>query len=158
MSLFGMFEQRSAEKRAATLTNDGLLRFFSGPANASGKEVTATSSLTMPAVWRAVNIIANVSASIPLHTFANGSKTPQTSRLLDNPHPDLTAYEFWRLSYVHRCLYGNFYAQKIRDRVGRVVELWPISPDKVQVGRVAPSEANPSGKIFKINVSSGKSE
>ncbi|MFG3154234.1 phage portal protein [Streptomyces sp. NPDC048219] len=152
MSLFGLFERRSLENPAVPLTSSSLVELLGGAAAGdAGVAVTETTALHMPAVWRAVAVIANVSAALPLHTYATGTKDRVTVKLLEDPHPELTRFELWRLVYVHRLLWGNAYLQKIRNRAGtEVVQLWPIRPDRVKVDREPPTAENPGGKVFWI--------
>jgi HK97 family phage portal protein len=154
--LFGLFERRaSVENPAVPLTAPSLTTLLAGPPSESGVAVTETTALHMPAVWRAVSVIANVSASLPLHTYRLGTKDRVTVKLLDDPHPDLTKFELWRLLYVHRLLWGNAYAQKIRNNAGAIVQLWPVRPDRVKVEREKPSVGNPGGKVFWIKDDEG---
>ncbi|MFD5875699.1 phage portal protein [Streptomyces sp. NPDC060322] len=156
MSLFGMFERRSVENPATPLTASSLSALLGGGAPVeAGVQVTETSALTMPAVWRAVSVVANVSASLPLHTYTVGTKDRATVALLDDPHPELTRFELWRLVYVHRLLWGNAYVQKIFNGAGAVVQLWPIRPDRVKVDKEPPSTENPSGKVFWVQTEDG---
>ncbi|MFF9129127.1 phage portal protein [Streptomyces sp. NPDC014806] len=149
MSLFGLFERRSPlENPAVPLTDASLLDWMGGPHVEAGVQVSERSALHMPAVWRSVAVIAGVSSALPLHTFKTGTRDRTTSALLDDPHPELTPLELWRLAYVHRVLWGNAYVQKLRAPSGQIKELWPVTPDRVQVDRERPSEANPSGKYF----------
>ncbi|MEV8354629.1 phage portal protein [Streptomyces niveus] len=149
MSLFGLFEGRaSLENPAVPLTDASLAELLGGAPLDSGVTVTETSALHMPAVWRAVSVVANVSASLPLHTYTAGTKDRTSVDLLEDPHPELTRFELWRLVYVHRLLWGNAYVQKIRNGAGVVTQLWPIRPDRVKVDREKPSADNPSGKVF----------
>lgn len=151
MGLFGMFERRaSVESPQTPLTSTSLLEVLGGAPVEAGVPVTERTSLHMPAVWRAVSVIASVSASLPLHTYRNNSRERVTSALLDNPHPELTAYELWRLCYVHRLLWGNAYLQKLRNGAGQVKELWPITPDRVQVDRIG------TEKVFRVTDDEGK--
>ncbi len=148
-NLFGLFERRSLESPAVPLTSSGLLEFLGGGGMTdAGVPVTERSSLHMPAVWRAVNVIAGVSSALPLHTYSASTRERTTSPLLANPHPELTSLELWRLAYAHRALWGNSYQQKIRNGAGQVVELWPIGPDRVQVEREKPTPEDPGGKVF----------
>ncbi|MCP2168126.1 phage portal protein [Goodfellowiella coeruleoviolacea] len=157
MSLFGLFERRSnLENPAVPLTSPSLLEWMGGQPGDAGVVVTEVSALSMPAVWRSVSVIACVSASVPLHTYRDGTKTKTTSRLLRDPHPELTRYELWRLSYVHRLMWGNAYLQKVRNGAGQVVELWPIRPDRVRVGQAQPTADVPSGKVFEVTDDSGQ--
>ncbi|MFJ1964892.1 phage portal protein [Streptomyces massasporeus] len=150
MSLFGLFDRRSVENPAVPLTATSLLSLLGGAAGESGVAVTETNAMRMPAVWRAVSVIANVSAALPLHTYATGTKDRTTVPLLEDPHPELTRFELWRLVYVHRLLWGNAYLQKVRNGAGDVVQLWPIRPDRVKVDREKPTPENPGAKVFWI--------
>lgn len=157
MSLFGLFERRSAlDNPAVPLTSASLLDVLGGHPTDSGVQVNEQTAMRMAAVWRCVSLISNVSASLPLHVYKQGTLEQTTSTLLDNPHPEMTCYELWRVTYVHRCLWGNAYLYKVRDSVGRVQELRPLHPQQVQVGRVNSSELNPSGKIFKVTDQNGE--
>jgi HK97 family phage portal protein len=156
VSLFGLFERRaSVESPSVPLTASSLTTLLAGPPSESGVAVTETTALHMPAVWRAVSVIANVSAALPLHTYRLGTKDRVTVKLLDDPHPELTKFELWRLLYVHRLLWGNAYAQKIRNNAGAIVQLWPVRPDRVRVDREKPSEGNPGGKVFWVRDDEG---
>lgn len=155
MSLFGLFERRGVQNPAVPLTSSSLLEYLGGVPQDSGIAVSETSSLHMPAVWRAVSVISCVSAALPLHSYKAGTKERTVSRLLANPHPELTPYELWRLSYVHRVLWGNSYLQKVRNGAGQVLELWPVRPDRVQVDRVKPSDGLPGGKLFQVTDDQG---
>lgn len=53
--------------------------------------------------------------------------------ILNRPNPYIDSYEFWRTVILHRSLAGNAYALKVRSRSGRVVELWPMRPDRVTI-------------------------
>lgn len=160
MSLFGLFdggERRDNIQNPATpLTSASLLDLLGGQIVEAGVSVTPTGSLEMSAVYRAVTLISSVAAAMPMVVYAKGTKDKQQSTLLDDPHPDLTPYEFWRLSYAHRCLWGNFYAQKLRDGLGQIKYLYPLKPHSVKVGKAKPIAANPSGKVFEITLESGE--
>jgi HK97 family phage portal protein len=120
--------------------------------------VTEKAALGMPAVWRAVNLIAGSSSSLPLHAYkqpipAGGDEsvrvrldTGQAADLLATPHPDLTSFELWELVYGHMLLWGNAYLQKLRDQTGVVRELWPIHPSRVRPGR-----AKDLTKVYEID-------
>ncbi|MCW5252221.1 phage portal protein [Streptomyces sp. SHP 1-2] len=150
MSLFGLFERRapSLENPAVPLTDAALAEVFGGFRSDAGVPVSEKTSLRTPTVWRAVAVIAGVSAALPLHLYQRGSRDRVESPLLDDPHPELTPLELWRLVNVHRVLWGNGYVQKLRNQVGQVKELWPLTPDRVDVKRDKPSAVNPTGKWF----------
>lgn len=155
--LFGLFEGRAnLQNPAVPLTSASLLDWFGGSQGDAGVAVNEHSSMKMSAVFRCVSLISSVSASLPLHVFVKGTKDRAVSALLEDPHPELTPIELWRLTYVHRCLWGNAYLQKVRNNANEVVELWPIRPDRVRVGRARPTAANRSGKMFEIEDDQGK--
>lgn len=133
------------------LTSAALLDLLGGTVVEAGVSVTPESSLGMSAVYRATTLVSSVAAAMPMVPYERGTKKPIESTLLLDPHPDMTPYELWRLSYVHRCLWGNSYMQKIRTRGGDIKWLLPIHPSMVQVGKAKPSSANPSGKVFEVN-------
>lgn len=151
MSLFGLFEKRdSVENPARPLTDASLLDLLGGVPTDSGVSVTETSALHMPSVWRCVALIAGVSAALPLHTYVDDTRDRTKNALLKDPHPELTPLELWRLVNVARVLWGNGYVQKVRDRAGNIRQLWPITPGRVKVARVRPSEDLPGGKLFDV--------
>lgn len=154
MSLFGL-RRRSVEDPLRPLTDVSLLEVLGGAPGAAGVTVTPVSALKFPAVLRCTTLISAVSSSLPLKTYRRASRDEVPALLLDNPHPEMTPLELWRLSYVHRCMWGNFYAQKVRDRAGRLTWLYPISPDRVKVGKVRPSPLNPGGKLFEVTDDDG---
>ncbi|MFH9761321.1 phage portal protein [Streptomyces anulatus] len=157
MSLFGLFESRaSVENPATPLTESSLSELLGGgvPVEA-GVQVTEVSALSFPAVYRAISVVANNAAALPLHTYKDGTKDRTTNDLLAEPHPELTRFELWRLAYVHRLAWGNAYVQKVYNRAGRIVQLWPVRPERVQVDREPPSAANPGGKVFWVQDDKG---
>lgn len=147
MSILGAFvaPRASIENPAVPLTSGALLDFLGIKPNAAGVTVTEKTSLGMPAVWSAVNLIAGTCASLPLHGYHKGDVTRKkltsgnAANLLEFPHPDLVPYDFWELVHAHRLLWGNAYILKLRNALGVIVELWPIHPSRVKVGRVGPN-------------------
>lgn len=145
-------ESRSIENPNVPLTPAEIDGLFSRPNVDSGVHVTEKSSLQVSTVWRCVNILANTAASLPLSAYRDGSFDAIANPLLENPHPELTAFEFWRLTYVHRLLWGNHYSEKVRDGAGRIVWLSPLDPARVKVGR-----ASDGSKVFEVSRNGGAS-
>lgn len=148
--------RRSIENPAVPLTSAALSDLLSGgQQTASGISVTTESALGMPAVWRAVNLISSVSASLPLKTYRKSTKDRAVVRLLDNPHPDKTQFELWEYAYTSVGLWGNSYQRKVRNESGIVSWLDPVPPSSVKVGRVKADEYTPDGKIFEVTLEDG---
>lgn len=157
MGLFGTSKRATLENPMVPLTSAGLLSMLVGPPNDSGINVEGTNSMKMAAFYRGASLLANLGGALPIKVYKGDSKELVTSPLLNNPHPDLTRLEFWRLSYMHRILHGNSYAQKIfTEGSGRVAYLEPIDPTRVKPGRATPTKANPSGKVFRITDEKGQ--
>jgi HK97 family phage portal protein len=158
MSLFGLFESRaSIENPAVPLTNASLLAMLGGMPTDSGMQVTEVSSMRMSAVFRGVSLISGLCGSLPILVVRKGTKEPASHPLIDEPHPEMTPVEFWGLSGAHRALWGNFYAQKVYKRGGKIDHLVPLLPNRVTPGRAKPIPANPSGKVFKVVDDDGQS-
>ena len=166
MTLLGrMFERRGLNDPVVPLSSAALVDWLSGTVNDSGMRVTEKTALSMPAVWRAVSIIASTCAGLPLEGYEPGSREPsQGISILEEPNGDFndggifTAMEFWELEYVHQLCWGNAYARKNRDGSGAVVSVDPIPPWAVKVGRVKKSDRYPWGKVFEVQLEGGGTE
>lgn len=159
MSLFGLFEKRvNIENPAVPLTDPSLLAWLTGPPTDSGVPVNEFTAMNFSAVARCISLISGLGGALPIVVADTKTKEPVENTLVSKPHPDMTRVEFWRLTYVHRALWGNFYAQKIRKRAGTVQYLMPIAPNRV-VPKLGPSSAgNPSGKVFTVSQERGQSK
>lgn len=153
--LGGLFTPRAAslENPQVPISSSSILDFLGIKPTAAGVTVNEKTALAMPAVWQSVNIIAGTCAGLPLHAFKKGdeSRTVLTkgaaAELLDNPHPDLVAYDFWEIVYGHRALWGNAVCLKLRDKNGVIRELWPVHPSRVKFGR----ESTTGQKVYAID-------
>lgn len=151
----------SPEDPALPLTSSTLVQWLTGPGGHAGKAVTEQTALGMPAVWRAVNLIAGTGASLPLHAYrsAGVARVVQESGpeadLLALPHPDMTPYELWELGFASVALWGNAAYRKLRDQTGRLRELWWIEPSRVKYHRADASWVDkgvaPGTKLYIID-------
>lgn len=154
-----MFERRaSPENPQYPLTSSKLLEWLGGVESTAGEDVSEQGSLALSTVYRCTSLISSVCAALPLPTYRTGTRERSAQTLLDNPHPELTALELWRLTYAHRCLWGNAYLQKIRNKRYQVTELWPISPERVTPFRDKGTALNPTGKKFRVVDDDGKAK
>lgn len=109
----------------------------------AGQAVTPRSAMTIVAVYAAVRILGEGVGSLPLILYErlpNGGKRRATEHPLytilhDAPNEEMTAIVFRETLQVHLGLWGNAYAQIVRDNGGRVQELWPLRPDRMTVMR-----------------------
>ena len=82
-------------------------------------------------------------AGLPLHLYRyrkDGSKEKALDeslyRLLhDEPNPEMSSFVFRETLMTHLLLWGNAYAQIIRNGRGEVVALYPLMPNKMTVNR-----------------------
>ena len=134
--------QAGLEDPTVPISSSSILEFLGLEKTATGKNVTEKTALGMAAVWRAVNVSANVPASLPLHAYepdgdARKPATGYAADLLDDPHPDMTPFELWQTVYFHRRLWGNAYLRPLRNQLDEAAEFWPIHPARVKAGRTS---------------------
>jgi len=110
----------------------------------TGSTVTVEKSLRLVPVFSAVNLIASAVGSLPCkvyRTLPDGGKelAPQhrASRLLTvQPNPLMSGDEFFESLTAGLLLYGNGFALKEFDDTNQnLINLWPIAPSRVRVGR-----------------------
>ena len=139
MSIFsGLFRSRDKPKNRV---GGGWSFLFGG--TTSGKVVNERTAMQTSAVYACVRILAESVAGLPLHVYertANGSKSTKPShplyRLLhDEPNREMTSFVFRETLMSHLLLWGNAYAQIIRDGRGFPIALYPLLPDRMAVDR-----------------------
>ena len=139
MGLFDIFRSRDKPTNRAV---GGGYNFFMGQST-SGKRVTERSAMQMTAVFSCVRILSEAVAGLPLHLYkytGEGGKEkaidhPLYFLLHDEPNPEMTSFIFRETLMTHLLLWGNAYAQIIRNGRGEVVALYPLMPDRMSVER-----------------------
>lgn len=132
--------------------------WFGGGPTKAGTSISETTAPTIAAVYRSVQVLSGSVAQLPLKTYRNNTREELTTQLLDKPHPDLTRFEFWELAMTYLLLWGNFYAERVKNGLGTTGELWPIPASAVTPRRDKPSKANPSGKVFEVEANNTQYE
>lgn len=138
-SLFGFGQARDKPVDKAA---DAGYSFLFGRTT-SGKPVNERTAMQTTAVYVCVRILAEAVASLPLHVYEyqdDGGKKlvhdhPLYYLLHDEPNPEMTSFVFRETLMSHLLIWGNAYAQIIRDGAGRVLGLYPLLPDKMEVQR-----------------------
>ena len=140
MSIFsGLFRSRDKPQNR---TAGSSYAFYLG-ASTSGKRVNEHTAMQMTAVYACVRILAEAIAGLPLHYYRygeNGSKQmavddPLYFLLHDEPNPEMTSFLFRETLMTHLLLWGNAYAQVIRNGKGEVIALYPLMPNRMTVDR-----------------------
>lgn len=139
---------KSRDKPSNSLGGSSF-RFLFGQST-SGKNVNERSSMQMTAVYACVRILSEAIAGLPLHLYrytADGGKEKALDNSLyyllhDEPNPEMTSFIFRETMMTHLLLWGNAYAQIIRNGKGEVVALYPLLPDRMKVDR------NSNGELY----------
>ena len=147
MNIFqGIFKAR--DKPSDTL-GGSRYNFFFGSTSA-GKPVNEHTAMQMTAVYSCVRILSETLAGLPLHVYKynnSGGKEkhlthPIYKLLHDEPNPEMTSFAFRETLMSHLLLWGNAYAQIIRNAHGEVLSLYPLMPNKMTVDR------DSNGRLF----------
>lgn len=97
--------------------------FVFGRSNA-GEQVDEKAAMQIPTVYACVRLLAESIAALPLHLYRvtddNGNKEkardhPLYKILYRQPNPEMTSFVFWETRMTHLLLWGNAYAQIVRD-------------------------------------------
>ena len=140
MGIFsGLFHSRDKPQNRTT---GSAYSFFFGSSSA-GKRVNERSAMQMTAVYSCVRILAEAVAGLPLHLYRykeDGGKEkaidhPLYLLLHDEPNPEMSSFVFRETLMTHLLLWGNAYAQIIRNGKGEVIALYPLMPDRMTVDR-----------------------
>ena len=139
MGIFsGLFKSRDKPQNSY---DSPSYTYFFGRSNA-GKRVTDRTALQHIAVYACVRVLSEAIAQLPLHLYkyndSGKERVPQHSLyflLHDQPNPEMTSFVFRETLMSHLLIYGNAYAQIIRNGRGDVLGLYPLMPDKMKVDR-----------------------
>jgi len=146
MSIFtGLFRSRDKPQNKI---GSAFSFLFGG--TSSGKAVNERTAMQTTAVYACVRILAESVAGLPVHIYQykdDGGQEKVTGHPLyyllhDEPNPEMTSFVFRETLMSHLLLWGNAYAQIIRDGRGRVLALYPLLPNRMDVDRAA------NGEIF----------
>jgi HK97 family phage portal protein len=142
MNIFSkIFKAKDKPENSLTGTN---YSFFFG-STTSGKPVTESTAMQMTAVYSCVRILSEAVAGLPLHLYRyndSGGKEkavdhPLYFLLHDEANPEMTSFSFRETLMSHLLLWGNAYAQIIRNGRGEVISLYPLMPNRMTVDRDA---------------------
>lgn len=149
LSALGLVEPRaSLENPNTPITGKELLKAFGSIETASGILVSPESGLSHPDVYACVKVITEYIGMLPIQVFQRMKdesgemlgKKPATNHALwpllnELPNPEMTAVEVIEAMVGHVLLRGNAYAHVLRSNGGKVLEIWPLRPDRVWVYR-----------------------
>ena len=142
----GLFKSRDKPQNRTAGSN---YAFFLG-GTTSGKAVTERSAMQMTAVYSCVRILSEAVAGLPLHLYRytdSGGKAmaldhPLYRLLHDEPIPEMSSFVFRETLMTHLLLWGNAYAQIIRNGKNEIIALYPLMPNRMTVDR------DENGRLF----------
>lgn len=139
MGIFGKFF-KSRDKPKDSYDSPSYSYFF-GRTDA-GERVTDRTAMQHIAVYACVRVLSEAVAQLPLNVYkytAEGKerayKHPLYFLLHDQPNPEMTSFTLREVLMSHLLIYGNAYAQIIRNGRGDVAGLYPLMADKIRVDR-----------------------
>lgn len=143
--LSGLFKSRDKPKNHV-----GIGSSFLFGSTSSGKSVNERTAMQTTAVYACVRILSEAIAGLPLHLYryrSDGGKEkipyhPLYYLLHDEPNPEMTSFVFRETLMGHLLIWGNAYAQILRNGRGQAIALYPLLPSKMEVSR------NASGALF----------
>ena len=140
MSIFNKLFHTNKASPKNTLSS--TMSFLFGSTTA-GQNVTERTAMQNTAVYACVRVLAESLAALPLHLYQltndDGKQRvndhPLSFLLHDAPNPEMTSFIFRETMMNHLLLWGNAYAQIIRNGQGQITGLYPLMPDRMDVNR-----------------------
>jgi HK97 family phage portal protein len=134
-----LFRSRDEPVQNRSGGNTGFL--FGG--TKAGVSVSEQTAMQMTSVYACVRILSEAVASLPLHVYeqiGDGDRRrvenhPLYRILHDEPNPEMSSFVFRETLMAHLLLWGNAYAQIVRNGRGEVLALYPMLPNKMDVSR-----------------------
>jgi HK97 family phage portal protein len=136
-SVYNAFRAQPADPQKST-----VLQFIGG--NNANVRVTPEIALMVSAVWACIDVISSSLSSSDWNVYS-GYRGDGNQEYLPNdvlqyilntrPNSEMTAQSFKRAMMIAAVGWGNGYAEIERDMAGRVVGLYPLRPDRVELKR-----------------------
>jgi len=111
---------------------------------AAGVSVDEYNALEYGDVYKCIRVIAETIAMLPLHLYKriknNGGKDRADEHPLYNllhirPNSEMTKFQFFETGLGHVLSWGNWYNAIERNKMGEILNLWPLRPDRMKVTR-----------------------
>ena len=110
----------------------------------SGERVDEKSALQIATVYACVRLLAETVAALPFHLYRYMDDGDGKEKATDHPlykilyrqaNSEMTSFSFREAMMTHLLLYGNAYAQIVRDGRTGILGLYPLLPENVEVDR-----------------------
>jgi HK97 family phage portal protein len=133
----------SPENPSTSLSNPApWLSSLFGTKSSSGQEITPTSVISLPAIWRAIDILGSTIGSLPFEVISEGEdgnisieKTHPVSKIINvAPSKHYTSFTYRHTSMLHAVLFGDWISLIVRDTQSNYPKrLVILDPDKVEI-------------------------
>ena len=115
-----------------------------GSETLSGETIGPDSALSVSSYYAALRCVSEDIGKLPLLLYdrvAGKGRVRLDSHPLyrlihDQPNPEMSSQSFRETLTSHALGWGNGFAEIVRTKGGRAVELWPIAPNRVRIDRV----------------------
>lgn len=133
-----IIKRGSVETPSVPISSSDIWNYLGGDTSSSGVSVNRQTVLGSSAVWRAINLISNSVARLPIVVYEkkqDGTRLraenhPAYFLLKKQPAPFLSAYCFVQTLQAHALLHGNGYAYITRDDLAQPLELTILDPSQ----------------------------
>ena len=136
-------EQRSG----LTEPEDWLVDALGGRLTASGERVSVEGAIGIDAVFACVQLIAGQGGSLPCVVYSGRGRQrsiadtdPRYFLLHEEPNPETAPDQFFEALLAGVLLWGNGFAEKVKNRAGTVAELWNLAPKGIEIERLPTGE------------------
>lgn len=144
----GLFNRKKKEQRNLDQKTADFIKgvdIDTGQMSNSGVDVDEETALKISAVYACVKVISETVASLPLNLLkelTNGDSEkakqhPVYTLLKDAPNSEMTSFTFREMLMTNLLLWGNAYSLIKRNKLGQVVELYPLKSKNMKVERDA---------------------
>ena len=136
-------EQRNLDKKTADFIKG--VDIDTGQMSNSGVDVDEETALKISAVYACVKVISETVASLPLNLLkelTNGDSEkakqhPLYTLLKDTPNSEMSSFTYREMLMTNLLLWGNAYSLIKRNKLGQIVELYPLKSKNMKVERDA---------------------
>lgn len=109
----------------------------------SGAIITKENAMRVSTVFSCIRVLSEGVGSLPIHLYKKDGKKktkatehPLYKVLHMQPNDEMNSMTFWEMATAHQALNGNFYAQIIRNRSGKIISLYPLIATNMQKYRL----------------------
>ncbi len=126
-------------------------QIFSFGTASSGEKVDEQSAMQSSTVYACVRVLAETVAALPLHLYRYTDDGKGKERAADHPlyrilyrqpNDEMSSFTWRETLMTHLLLWGNAYAQIIRNGKNEIIALYPLMPNKMSVDR------DESGRLY----------